>query len=175
MKSYWIVNRDNQTSIERRDIPVPQPRGGEFLIKVHASALNRGELLAGGVMHGGPEKIGGNEVSGTVEALGDGVSGIKVGDRVLGRACGGFAEFAIREAAQAIPVPVRLTWEQAAATPLSSSPRTKWWSRSASLGRASGSSSPACRRARTCAASRSRGSLAHILSARRALRKNSRS
>jgi NADPH:quinone reductase len=99
MKSYWIVNRDNQTSIERRDIPVPQPRGGEFLIKVHASALNRGELLAGGVMHGGPEKIVGNEVSGTVEALGDGVSGIKVGDRVLGRARGGFAEFAIREAA----------------------------------------------------------------------------
>ena len=119
MKSYWIVTRDNQTSLERRDVPVPRPGARELLIKVHASALNRGELLAGGVVHGGPEKLGGNEASGTVEALGDGVSGIEVGDRVLGRARGGFAEFAIMEAEQAIPIPARLTWEQAAATSLS--------------------------------------------------------
>jgi NADPH:quinone reductase-like Zn-dependent oxidoreductase len=119
MKSYWIVTRDNQTLLERRDIAAPAPGPNELLIKVHASALNRGELLAGGVMHGGPEKVGGNEASGIVHALGEGVSGIKVGDRVLGRARGGFAEFAIMEAEQAIPIPARLTWEQAAATPLS--------------------------------------------------------
>jgi NADPH2:quinone reductase len=119
MKSYWIVMRDNQAALERREVPVPQPGRGELLIKVHASALNRGELLVGGVMHGGPEKLGGNEVSGIVEALGDGVSAIEVGDRVLGRARGGFAEFAIMEAEQAIPLPARLTWEQAAAIPLS--------------------------------------------------------
>ena len=119
MKSYWIVMRNNGVSLERREVPVPQPKPGEILIKVHASALNRGELLAGGVVHGGPEKLGGNEGSGTVEALGDGVSAIRVGDRVLGRARGAFAEYAIMEAEQAIPVPARLTWEQAAAIPLS--------------------------------------------------------
>jgi len=119
MKSYWFVMRNHQTFLERREVPVPQPGPGELLIKVHASALNRGELLAGGIVHGGPEKLGGNEASGTVKALGDGVGGIKVGDRVLGRARGGFAEFAIMEAQQAIPIPARLTWEQAAAIPLS--------------------------------------------------------
>src|SRR5829696_6000230 len=112
MKSYWIVMRDDQASLERRDIPVPEPKRDEILIKVQASALNRGELIVRGVMHGGPEKLGGNEASGTVEAVGEGVSAIKVGDRVLGRARGGFAEFAIMEAEQVIPMPVRLTWEQ---------------------------------------------------------------
>ena len=67
MKSYWIVMRDHEACLERREIPVPQPGAGELLIKVHASALNRGELLVGGVMHGGPEKLGGNEASGTVD------------------------------------------------------------------------------------------------------------
>jgi NADPH:quinone reductase-like Zn-dependent oxidoreductase len=119
MKSYWIVTRDHEAVLELRDVPVPQPKAGELLIRVHAAALNRGELLVGGVMHGGPEKLGGNEAAGTVEAVGGNVSGVKVGDRVMGRGRGAFAEYAIMEAHQAIPVPSRLTWEQAAATPLS--------------------------------------------------------
>ena len=119
MKSYWIVTRDHVASMEKRDIPVPQPKSGELLIKVHASALNRGEIFVGGVMHGGPEKLGGNEGSGVVEAVGDGVKDFKAGDRVMGRCRGAFAEYAIMEVAQAIKVPERLSMEQAAATPLS--------------------------------------------------------
>ncbi len=119
MKSYWIVTRDNQATLEQRDIPVPQPKANELLIKVHASALNRGELIVGGAVHGGPEKVGGNEASGVVHAVGAGVTGFKAGDKVMGRARGAFAEFAIMEVAQAMPVPACLTWEQAAATPLS--------------------------------------------------------
>lgn len=119
MKSYWIVTRDNQATLERREVPVPQAKAGELLIKVHASALNRGELIVGGVVHGGPEKIGGNELSGVVHAVGEGVTGFKAGDRVMGRARGAFAEYALMEVAQAMHMPSRLTWEQAAATPLS--------------------------------------------------------
>jgi NADPH2:quinone reductase len=119
MKSYWIVTRDNQATLERRDVPVPQPKAGELLIKVHTSALNRGELIVGGAVHGGPEKIGGNEAAGGGEAVGPGVTEFKPGDRVMGRARGAFADFGIMEVAQAMIVPEQLTWEQAAATPLS--------------------------------------------------------
>src|SRR6476661_8585173 len=119
MKSYWIVTKDHVASLEKREIPAPQPKAGELLLKMHASALNRGEIFVGGVMHGGPEKLGGNEGSGVVEAVGDGVTEFRKGDRVMGRCRGAFAEYAIMEVAQAMKVPERLTMEQAAATPLS--------------------------------------------------------
>jgi NADPH:quinone reductase-like Zn-dependent oxidoreductase len=119
MKSYWIVTRDHVASLEQRDIPVPQPKAGELLIKMSASAMNRGEIFVGGVMHGGPEKLGGNEGSGVVEAVGEGVTEFRKGDRVMGRCRGAFSEYAIMEVAQAMKVPEALTMEQAAATPLS--------------------------------------------------------
>lgn len=119
MKSYWIVTRDEKAMLEPREVPVPQPKAGEVVIKVYASALNRGELFVGGVMHGGPEKLGGNEASGVVHAVGAGVTAVKPGDRVMGRARGAFAEYALMDAHQVLPLPSRLTWEQAAATPLS--------------------------------------------------------
>ena len=119
MKSYWIVTKDNKATLERREVPEPKPKAGEVLVKVHASALNRGELIVGGVVHGGPEKIGGNEASGVIHALGEGVTGLKTGDRVMGRARGAFADYALMDAHQVMPAPQRLTWEEAAATPLS--------------------------------------------------------
>jgi len=113
MKSYWIVTKGDQATIEAREAPVPQPKAGEMLLRMQASALNRGELFVGGVMHGGPEKLGGNEGAGIVEKVGEGVKGFKAGDRVLGRARGCWAEYAVIEEAQAIPVPDYMTWEQA--------------------------------------------------------------
>ncbi|MDB5905189.1 MAG: hypothetical protein JWM26_4067, partial [Betaproteobacteria bacterium] len=38
MKSYWLVTKDHQATLEKRDVPVPQPKASELLIKVHASA-----------------------------------------------------------------------------------------------------------------------------------------
>lgn len=119
MKSYWIVTRDNKTTLEARDVPQPQPKPGEVVVKVHATAMNRGEIFVGGVMHGGAEKLGGNEAAGTVHAVGEGVTEFKPGDRVMGRARGAFAEYALMDSHQVMRVPSRLTWEQAAATPLS--------------------------------------------------------
>lgn len=119
MKSYWIVTRDHKTVLEPREVPMPQAKPGELVIKVHATAMNRGEIFVGGVMHGGPEKLGGNECAGVVHALGDGVTAWKPGDRVMGRARGAFAEYALIDVHQALAIPSRLTWEQAAATTLS--------------------------------------------------------
>jgi len=119
MKSCWIVTKDHQNYLEFRDVPVPQPKAGEIVIRVHASALNRGEIFVGGVVHGGPEKPGGNEASGVVHAVGEGVTGVKAGDAVFGRVRGGFAEYALMDAHQIMRKPEKLSWEQAAAVPVS--------------------------------------------------------
>jgi len=119
MKSCWIVGREGESVLEYREVPVPQPPPGTLLVLVQASALNRGELMIGSVMHAGPEKIGGTEVSGTVQAVGSGVTGFRMGDRVMGRMHGGWAEYAVMEAEQAMPVPDHLSWTQAAAFPVS--------------------------------------------------------
>lgn len=119
MKSWWIVTKDHKTVMEPREVPVPQPKPNEVVIQVCASAMNRGEIFAGGVMHGGPEKLGGNEASGIVQAVGEGVTQWKAGDEVFGRVRGGFAEYAVTDVAQVLSKPEKLSWEQAAAVPIS--------------------------------------------------------
>ena len=119
MKSCWIVTRDNKAVLEWRDVPVPQPGPGEVVVRVRATAMNRGELVVGGAVHGGPEKIGGIEAAGEVHALGEGVSGFRTGDKVMGRVRGSFAEYGVAPAHQLVPMPARLTFEQAASIPAS--------------------------------------------------------
>lgn len=115
MKSWWIVTEHGNTRLELREVPVPQPSAGEIVLKVHATSLNRGELIVGSVMHGGPEKLGGTEAAGIVHAVGEGVTAVKPGERIMGRARGGFAEYAAMPVHQAMPVPAHFTWEQAGA------------------------------------------------------------
>jgi NADPH2:quinone reductase len=119
MKSCWIVVKDHKAALEWRDLPVPQPKANEIVVRVRATALNRGELVVGGAVHGGPEKIGGTEAAGEVHAIGAGVTGVKAGDRVFGRVRGGFAEYVAMDAAQIIPLPAKITFEQGAAVPIS--------------------------------------------------------
>lgn len=123
MKSCWIQTENGKTVFEFRDVPMPQPRSGEIVLRVRAAALNRGELIVGSVMHGGALKLGGTEAAGEVHAVGEGVTAVRPGDRVMGRVMGrergALAKYAAMEVHQAIPVPPRLTWEQATAIPVS--------------------------------------------------------
>src|SRR5437016_3682563 len=50
--------------------------------------------------------------------IGVGVTGIKPGDRVMGRCAGGFAEYALLDAREVMPAPERLSWEEAACVPI---------------------------------------------------------
>jgi NADPH:quinone reductase-like Zn-dependent oxidoreductase len=117
MKSGWIVVEHGKSRIQFRDVPVPQAGPGQVLLKVHAAGLNRGELIVGSVVHGGPEKLGGIEAAGVVEAVGEGVADLKAGDRVMGRGGGAFAEYVSLDARQVVPLPGHLSWEQGAAIP----------------------------------------------------------
>jgi len=112
-----VVLGDN--GIEVRDLPKPEPKANEVLIRVRASSLNRADLLvASGVQHGSVGGVGariGLECSGEVETVGGAVQGIKAGDRVMGSAPGGFAEYAVTDAGRVHRIPGNnMTYEQAA-------------------------------------------------------------
>jgi NADPH2:quinone reductase len=112
-----------ENGVEVRELPKPSPKPNEVLIKVRASSLNRADLLvASGVQHGSVGGVGariGLECSGEVEAVGSDVQGIKSGDRVMGSAPGGFAEYAVTDAGRVHRIPGNnMTYEQAACFPV---------------------------------------------------------
>jgi NADPH:quinone reductase len=114
MRSYWIVQSERGLALQARDIPTPEPKEGQLLVKVRASSFNRGELLTGHGAYDPNGKPAGIECAGEVAAG----TGFAVGDRVMGRCVGGFADYALMDAREAMRVPARLSWEQAAAIPL---------------------------------------------------------
>ena len=117
MKSWWIRTGDNAMLLEMRDIPVPLPGPGQVSIRIRAAALNRGEFIAGHGLHtAAAARPAGFEAAGEVTALGAGVTRWKLGDRIMGRCDGAFAEHGCMEADEVFAAPARLTWEQAAAT-----------------------------------------------------------
>jgi NADPH:quinone reductase-like Zn-dependent oxidoreductase len=119
MQSYWIQSSADQTTLERREVAVPEPAAGQVLVRMRAAGLNRGEIIAGhGLTKPGAAKPAGGEGAGEVVKLGAGVSGLKPGDRVMGRCAGAFAEYALMDAREAVAVPARLSWEEAASVPL---------------------------------------------------------
>ena len=102
-----------------RDVPVPQPAHGEMRVRMRATSINRGDVLARIKRHGAEGgRPAGVDGAGEVCAVGDGVTAFNPGDRVMFRAPGCFAEYAVVDPALASPVPPCLTWEEAAAIPV---------------------------------------------------------
>jgi NADPH:quinone reductase len=120
MKSYWMQLADGQLMLDVRDVAVPEPGPQQVLVQVHAAGLNRGEFIAGhGLLgKGGAAKPGGMEAAGVVLQCGAGVTHLRAGDRVMGRCAGAFAEAALMDVREAMPVPNGLSWDEAASIPL---------------------------------------------------------
>ena len=92
------------------DAPVPVPGPGEVLIRVTAAGVNFGDISqARGTFLGGPRPpyLAGFEAAGEIAAIGDAVTGMEPGARVVGVGIGGgaFAEYMVLPAAAALPVP----------------------------------------------------------------------
>jgi NADPH2:quinone reductase len=109
--------------VEVRELDKPAPKPNEVLIRVRASSLNRADLLvAQGHQHGAVGGVGarlGLECAGEVEAVGSEVKGIKAGDRVMGSAPGGYAEYAVTDAGRVHHIPANnMTYAQAACFPV---------------------------------------------------------
>jgi NADPH2:quinone reductase len=112
-----------ENGVEVRDIAKPEPKPNEVLIRVRASSLNRADLLVAlGHQHGSVGGVGariGLECSGEVAAVGGDVKDIRAGDRVMGSAPGGFAEYVVTDAGRVHRIPGNnMTYEQAACFPV---------------------------------------------------------
>lgn len=104
------------------DAPDPVPGPGDVRIRVRAAGVNFADVLARlGLYPDAPKPpmVVGYEVAGAVDALGDGVTGLTSGDRVVALTrFGGYADTVVCPAAQAFPAPEGMSDAEAAAIPV---------------------------------------------------------
>src|SRR5689334_5895388 len=112
------------------DIEPPQIGPHEVLLRVHAAGLDRGVWhvmaglpypirLAGYGVRAPKDPVIGTDLAGRVEAVGATVTNVQVGDEVYGAGHGSFAEYSRADADKVVRMPRNLTFEQAAALPVS--------------------------------------------------------
>ena len=104
-------------------VPDPVAKANEVLVRVRACGLNRADLgVAAGHSHGaigGAGTIVGMEWAGDVAQVGEQVSDLRIGDRVMGSGAAGFAEFVVSDAGRVSAIPsADLSYEQAATLPV---------------------------------------------------------
>jgi len=132
MKAWQVVTLgEPPEALKLAELAEPEPRSGQLLVRVRAAALNfpdvlmcRGEYQMKPPLPFTP----GVELCGEVVALGEGVTGFAVGDRVIGNPAlpaGALAEFALMDAGEAFPAPESL--EDAAAAAMHIAYQTGWF------------------------------------------------
>ena len=101
--------------------PVPRPGPGEVLVKVAFAGVNRPDVIQRQGFYPPPpgaSPIPGLEISGSIAALGEGVTRWLPGERVCALVSGGgYAEYCLARAEHCLPVPAALPLDQAAALP----------------------------------------------------------
>ncbi|MCD9588753.1 type I polyketide synthase [Streptomyces sp. 8ZJF_21] len=93
-------------------------REGHIRIDVHAAGVNFRDALIVLGMYPGDAAFGGSEGAGVVREVGPGVTGLAVGDRVMGLFEGAFGPRAVADARTVVPIPDGWTFRQAAAAPV---------------------------------------------------------
>lgn len=107
-------------AMQWRELPQPVPARGQLRVRVHASGINFAETRMRAGTYSGQELpfVMGMESAGVVEAIGAGVTGFAVGDRVFGRARGSHATHVLFDAEHALPLPDNIDFVQGAAIPV---------------------------------------------------------
>jgi NADPH:quinone reductase-like Zn-dependent oxidoreductase len=116
--------------LEYRDVEEPVLAEGHVLVRVRAAGLDAGvwhlttgrpymARLMGIGLRRPKNSIPGREVAGIIEAVGADVTGLRPGDEVMGIGEGSFAEYVSVGADKVVPKPANVTFEQAAAVPIS--------------------------------------------------------
>ena len=121
MKAIRVINKGEDSSLEIKDYPTPEPGEHEVLVKIEATAINRADLHQRVGNYPPPEgasEILGLEMAGIIEQVGEEVTRWSEGDRVFGLLPGGgYCEFCVIHENMAMPVPDNLSFEEAAAIP----------------------------------------------------------
>jgi len=107
MKAIRIHNHGGPEVLAYEDVPVPEPRAGEARVKIEASGVNFIDIYhRTGLYPMNRPCILGSEGAGIVDAVGEGVTGVKQGDRVAyAMIPGSYAEYAVVPAGKLVPVP----------------------------------------------------------------------
>jgi NADPH:quinone reductase-like Zn-dependent oxidoreductase len=111
------VQVGGDATLSVQEMAVPKPGAGEVLIKVRAAGVNPVDWKVASRRVG---QVPGTDVAGVIDTLGDGVTGWKVGEQVLGfaRQSGSYAEYAVIPVTSLARKPKSLTFEQAAGVPI---------------------------------------------------------
>jgi NADPH:quinone reductase len=121
MKTILIREAGGPDVLTVADVPVPEPRHGEVLIKVAAAGVNRPDVLQRMGLYPPPRgasNVPGLEVAGEVVKLGEGTSRLQLGDKVTAlTAGGGYAEYAAALEGACMRLPQGLGMTDAAALP----------------------------------------------------------
>ena len=122
MRAVVIANPGGPEVLELKEVPAPVPGKGEVRVRVHATAVNRVDMLQRmGVYPApadAPQDIPGIEYAGEIDALGEGVTMFAPGERVFGLCGGGaYAEYLTVHARTVLRMPAELSYQQAAAVP----------------------------------------------------------
>jgi NADPH:quinone reductase len=122
MRAIVIREPGGPEVLEMRDVPTPEPSRGEVRVRIHASAVNRADLLQRVGMYpappGSPQDIPGIEIAGQVDAVGESVTEWKIGDRVFGIVGGGgYAEAIAVPARTLARIPEGMSFADAGAVP----------------------------------------------------------
>ncbi|SDE25014.1 NADP-dependent oxidoreductase [Glycomyces harbinensis] len=124
MKAIQFDRFGDTEVLHETDAEVPEPGPGQVRVRVKAAGLNAldGKIRAGAMEALFPTPlpaIPGAELAGVVDALGEGVQDVAVGDEVLGWSdTGSYAQYAL--ATVVAPKPADLDWQRAAALPVAS-------------------------------------------------------
>ncbi len=118
MKSMLSNEVGGPETLVLTNLPAPEPKKNQVRIKVHAAGVNFPDtLIIRDLYQMKPLRpfAPGGEIAGEVEALGEGVTHLSVGDRVLGMTgFGGFSTHVVAEAAQVVKIPDDMPYDEAA-------------------------------------------------------------
>jgi NADPH:quinone reductase-like Zn-dependent oxidoreductase len=125
MKAVVLHQYGGPEELKYEDVPDPTSGPGEVLVRVHAASLNPidWKLRSGAAKHIYPltfPDVLGRDVAGTVQSLGEGVSGFVVGEQVLALANHTYAELCVVKAADLAHTPEGLGFNDASTVPLAS-------------------------------------------------------
>ena len=120
MKAIQVKQPGGPEALELVDLPVPQPKANEAVVKLSASGVNFIDVyFREGRYKAALPFIVGQEGAGAVTAVGADVNSVKVGDRVAWTGLqGAYAEYAAVPAERLVSIPAGVTDQQAAATML---------------------------------------------------------